>query len=95
MIVEVEHLPTGDRKTLLPDGIFIFAGFTPNTALFDKALFYDEWGFIKTDDDMRTAVPGVFAIGDIRSKKHRQITTAVADGTIAAIEITKESERLS
>jgi len=98
MIVEVEHLPTGGRKTLHPDGIFIFAGFSPSTAVLNGSLSYphlsyDSGGYIKADEDMRANIPAVCAMGDIRSKKHRQITTAVADGTIAAIEITKESER--
>ncbi|MEI7677422.1 MAG: FAD-dependent oxidoreductase, partial [Bacteroidales bacterium] len=50
----------------------------------------DQWGYLLTDDEMRTNLPDVYAIGDIVSKKYRQITTAVADGTIAAISISKE-----
>jgi thioredoxin reductase (NADPH) len=88
----VENLKTGERRTVDSDGIFIFAGMSPNTVLFGSALEYDPWGFIVTDEDMKTNVDGVFAVGDVRSKKYRQITTAVADGTIAAIAITKEIE---
>jgi thioredoxin reductase (NADPH) len=58
--------------------------------LFQDKLALDQWGYIKADEDMRTSVPGVFAVGDVISKKYRQITTAVADGTIAAIAIAKE-----
>jgi len=50
----------------------------------------NNWGYILTDEDMKTSIPDVYAIGDIISKKYRQITTAVADGTIAAITISKE-----
>jgi len=62
----------------------------PNIDLFRDKLELDSWGFIKTDEDMRTSVQGVYAVGDVISKKYRQITTAVADGTIAAMAIAKE-----
>jgi thioredoxin reductase (NADPH) len=62
----------------------------PNTDLFGDTLETDDWGYIKTNEDMKTSIDGIYAVGDIRSKKYRQITTAVADGTIAAISITKE-----
>ena len=62
----------------------------PNIDLFKDKLELDNWGFIKTDEDMRTSVQGVYAVGDVISKKYRQITTAVADGTIAAMAIAKE-----
>jgi thioredoxin reductase (NADPH) len=86
----VEILKTGERTVVESDGIFIFVGMSPNTQLFGKELEYDQWGYIKTDEDMKTSFGGVYAAGDVRSKKYRQITTAVADGTIAAIAITKE-----
>jgi thioredoxin reductase (NADPH) len=72
------------------DGVFIFIGFQSNIDLFRDKLELDKWGYIKTDEDMRTNVQGIYAIGDVISKKYRQITTAVADGTIAAISIAKE-----
>jgi thioredoxin reductase (NADPH) len=49
-------------------------------------------GYVQTDEDMHTGVPDVFVVGDLRSKKYRQITTAVADGIIAAMTIAKEVE---
>jgi thioredoxin reductase (NADPH) len=64
----------------------------PNIQLFRDKLELDQWGYIKTDDEMRTSIPGVYAVGDVISKKYRQITTAVADGTIAAMAIAKEIE---
>jgi thioredoxin reductase (NADPH) len=62
----------------------------PNIGLFRDKLELDKWGYIKTDEDMRTSIEGVYAVGDVISKKYRQITTAVADGTIAAMAISKE-----
>lgn len=90
MHVEIEHLPTRQRKQLITDGVFIFIGMKPNIELFGKKLELDKYGYIKTDEDMRTSLPDIFAVGDVISKKYRQITTAVADGTIAAIAVTKE-----
>ena len=90
IITEIEDLKTKERKKLTSDGVFVFIGFKANISLFKDKLELDQWGYIKTDQDMRTNVPGVFAVGDVISKKYRQITTAVADGTIAAIAIAKE-----
>ena len=90
MFVEIEDLNTKETKILKADGVFIFIGMKPNLGLFTEKLELDQWGYIKTDDEMRTTIPGVYAVGDVISKKYRQITTAVADGTIAAISIAKE-----
>jgi thioredoxin reductase (NADPH) len=90
MIVEVEDLKTKEKKTLTADGIFVFIGQKPNLEMFGNQLELDQWGYIKTDEDKRTNIDGVFAVGDVTSKKYRQITTAIADGTIAAIAITRE-----
>ena len=90
MEVEVEELRTGKRKVLKTDGIFIFVGLKPNLLMFSDKLDLDQWGYIKANEDMQTNIEGVYSVGDINSKKYRQITTAVADGTIAAIAITRE-----
>jgi thioredoxin reductase (NADPH) len=90
IITETEDTKTGLRQKLVSDGVFIFIGMKPNTALFRDKLELDNWGYIKTDEDRRTSIPGVYAVGDVISKKYRQITTAVADGTIAAMSIAKE-----
>lgn len=90
MEVEVENLKTNKIQTLSADGVFIFIGMKPNTAGLSKDLEFDQWGYIKTDEDMLTNLNGVYAVGDVKSKKYRQITTAVADGTIASIAIAKE-----
>jgi len=91
MITVVEDLKTNGLKELESDGVFVFIGFKSNVAVLGKNLpEMNNWGYILTDEDMKTSIPDVFAIGDIISKKYRQITTAVADGTIAAITISKE-----
>ena len=90
--VVVEELKTGKMKTLDCDGVFIFAGTQPNLELFNGDFNLDQWGYVETDEDMHSSIPDVFVVGDIRSKKYRQITTAVSDGTIAAMAIAKELE---
>jgi thioredoxin reductase (NADPH) len=90
IVTEVENVKTKERRKLISDGVFIFIGMKPNIGLFKDKLALDQWGYIKTDEDMRTSVPGIYAVGDVISKKYRQITTAVADGTIAAMAISKE-----
>ena len=90
IVTEIENVKTRVRQKLISDGVFIFIGMKPNIDLFRDKLELDKWGYIKTDEDMRTSVPGVYAVGDVISKKYRQITTAVADGTIAAMAISKE-----
>lgn len=66
-------------------GLFGFVGYLPSTELFRDQLPLEN-GYIRTDEDMRTAVPGVFAAGDIRVKSLRQVVTAAADGAIAAVQ---------
>jgi thioredoxin reductase (NADPH) len=90
LITEVEDLKTATRKKLVSDGVFVFIGMKPNIELFGDKLELDNWGYLKTDEDMRTSMHDIYAVGDVISKKYRQITTAVADGTIAAIAIAKE-----
>lgn len=90
IITEIENVRTKVKQKLLSDGVFIFIGMKPNIDLFRDKLELDNWGYIKTNEDMKTSVDGVFAVGDVISKKYRQITTAVADGTIAAMAIAKE-----
>lgn len=64
-------------------GIFVYAGILPNTELYTELVL--EGGYIPTNDKMETAIPGVYAAGDIRVKQVRQVATAVSDGAIAAI----------
>lgn len=90
----VEDTKTGERREVLADeedgffGVFVFIGQRPNTALFEGVLDMEK-GFIRTDDDMRTNIPGVYAAGDCRVKSLRQVVTAAADGAIAAWQAAK------
>jgi thioredoxin reductase (NADPH) len=92
MLVMVEELPTGRMERLETDGVFIFAGTRPNLELFGGLLELDQYGYVKTDRNMRTNIDHVYAVGDIRSKEFRQITTAVSDGTVAAMTVARELE---
>ncbi len=90
MVVKAEDLSTGQIKEITADGVFVFVGMKPNLDLIVEPLEKDEWGYIRVDEEMRTSIPGVYAAGDVVSKKVRQITTAVADGTIASLSMARE-----
>lgn len=91
MIVTYEDLKTKELCKIKSDGIFVFVGMQPNIGLFaDQGIALDKWGYISANEDMETNIDGVYAVGDVISKKYRQITTAVSDGTIAAIAISKK-----
>ncbi|WP_462318210.1 thioredoxin-disulfide reductase [Marinilabilia sp.] len=81
----VEHLPSGERKKLDVEGTFIFIGYLPNTEALNGLVELNERNEIVADRDMKTNIPGVFAAGDSINKRYRQITTATAEGTIAAL----------
>ncbi|MBN1611925.1 MAG: FAD-dependent oxidoreductase [Polyangiaceae bacterium] len=87
--VIVSHKRTGEVTEIPAAGAFIFIGYVPNTAMFRGQIALNDRGEILTDEAMKTNVPGVFAAGDSRVKRYRQITTAVADGTIAALSATE------
>jgi thioredoxin reductase (NADPH) len=80
---------TDEKSVLTATGVFIFIGFTPNTGIIDGHVDHDSMGYIVTDANMQTAIPGLFAAGDLRSQLTRQITTAAGDGTTAAIAVEK------
>lgn len=75
----------GETRMLDVDGIFVFIGFTPNVHLVAEHVDHDEGGYLLTDYRMETSLQGLFAAGDVRSQLIRQISTAVGDGTTAAI----------
>jgi thioredoxin reductase (NADPH) len=83
--IEVEELATKERKVLSTDGAFVFVGMVPRTDLLAPYVPLGPGGYVETTDAMETKVPGLYAAGDLRMKRFRQITTAVADGTIAAL----------
>lgn len=90
----VKNVRTGEETVIRASGedgmlgLFGFVGYLPNTALFEGQLDLEN-GYIPTDADMHTAVPGVFAAGDVRVKNLRQVVTACADGAIAAVQAEK------
>lgn len=83
--VTIEHLPSGKITKMKIDGVFIFAGYLPNTESLQNHIQLNERNEIVVDADMKTNVSGVFAAGDCIAKRYRQVTTAVAEGTIAAL----------
>lgn len=85
---ETEYLAHEDDGTF---GIFVFVGYIPQTDLF-KDILDMENGYLLTDANMKTNIPGVFAAGDVRAKSLRQVVTATADGAIAAVQAEKYIE---
>ena len=75
----------GTREPLAVSGLFVAFGRVPDTAPLSDLAARDEQGYVLTDDQMQTPTPGLFAAGDCRHKQIRQLTTAVSDGTVAAI----------
>lgn len=84
----------GKQQRLNVTGVFIFIGFIPNTDLFCGHVEHDQYGYVITDTNMATSVKGIYAAGDIRSQVTHQITTAVGDGTTAAISAERYIEGL-
>lgn len=85
----IENTKTGEKKELKSDdnspiGVFIFIGYIPQTEIFEGKIEMNH-GYILTDEDMKTNIEGVFAVGDTREKKVRQMVTAAGDGCIAAV----------
>ena len=75
---------TDEETDLAVDGLFISIGRSPETALFAGQIELDDGGYIVADESTRTNLPGVFAVGDVRTKAVRQVITAAADGAVAA-----------
>lgn len=92
----VKDTKTGETRDVYADeddgmfGVFVFIGYKPVSQVFEgTGLELNERGYIPTDDQMRTNIPGVYAVGDIRVKELRQVVTAAADGAIAAWQAAK------
>ena len=81
--VVLKDTKTGEKRTLSCDGVFVSIGRDPATELVKGKLPLDEAGYIQADETTRTPIPGVFAVGDVRTKALRQVVTAVADGAVA------------
>jgi len=85
--VKVQHQSTNEITEMKIDGVFIFIGYVPNTESLEGLIELNQWKEIVVDKDLKTNIAGVFAAGDSIQKKYRQVTTAVADGTIAALSV--------
>ena len=90
--IEIIHIDTQKKEILgskdqLPIGLFIFAGYVPETQVFKETLKLDQNGYIITNDTLQTNIKGVFVAGDLRVKSLRQIVTATSDGAIAAYQV--------
>jgi len=81
----LKNVKTGETSTLAVGAIFVFIGFYPNTKILPEAIKKNENGYIITDANMATTIPGIYACGDVREQLVRQITNAVGDGTTAAM----------
>jgi len=82
--VKIRNNKNDEVSRLDINGLFIAIGYIPNNELVKGKIELNEWGYIKTDDKMRTNIPGVFAAGDVREKNLRQVVTAASDGAAAA-----------
>jgi thioredoxin reductase (NADPH) len=87
--VKIKNLKTGSETDMKIDGVFIFIGYVPNTESIKGIVDLNKYGEIIVDGNMHTSLEGVFAAGDSIAKRYRQVTTAVADGTIAALSATE------
>ena len=83
--VDIKNLKTGVVSNFKTDGTFIFIGYLPNTEFLKEKIELNKWGEIVVKSDMSTSLEGVYAAGDSTAKRFRQVTTAVGDGTIAAL----------
>jgi thioredoxin reductase (NADPH) len=81
---KIQNVLTKNETNVQIDGAFIFAGLLPNTNFLNDFIKLDESGYILTNDEMATSVPGIFACGDVRKKLLRQVVTAAGDGAVAA-----------
>ncbi len=87
--VKILNNQTNKEKIIKIDGIFPYIGIEPNIELFLHQVNFDKFGFIITDNTMKTNLEGVYAIGDVRNTPLRQVITAVSDGAVAGVEVSK------
>ncbi len=90
----LQDVNTGAQRETRVDGVFVLTGTDPNTQFLKRSVVLDPAGYVITDEDMQTNVPGVYAAGDCRRKSLRQMVTAAADGAIAAVSAERYIEAL-
>jgi thioredoxin reductase (NADPH) len=93
--LKLRNVRTSVTRDLAATGIFVFIGFRPNTGIIADPVALDGMGYLLTDANMQTSIPGLFAAGDVRAQLTRQVTTAVGDATTAAIAAEKYLKALA
>ena len=89
----VKDIKTGVTEELKPGAVFIFIGLDPNTGFLKDVVDLDKWGFIETSATLETSIPGIFAAGDARGGSTKQVSSAVGEGTTAALMIRQYLEK--
>ncbi|MHC5226646.1 thioredoxin-disulfide reductase [Enterococcus sp. LJL99] len=92
---QLRNVKTNEISEIEADGVFIYVGLDPLTEPFKSSGITNDEGWIITDQEMKTSIPGIYAIGDVREKTLRQITTAVGEGGIAGQEVYKYIEDMT
>lgn len=87
--VDIENIKSGEKKKIETDGIFVYIGMQPKTNFLNNNVKLNDQGYILVNEELRTNIEGVYAAGDVREKKVRQIATAVGDGALAAMMVEK------
>jgi len=90
--VTIQNLKTKEKVIIPAQGVFFYVGLVPKTEFLKGKIDLDKDGYIISDENTKTSIPGVFAAGDVRQKSLRQIATAVGDGAIAAVMVEKYLE---
>lgn len=85
--IVVQDTESGEEETIHPAGAFIFIGMIPNTQFLGDKIELDDWGFVVTEGNLQTTIPGVFACGDVRAGSTKQVASAVGEGATAALMI--------
>ena len=93
--IAVRHVGSGKTRVIPVEGLFIYVGMQPLSGFLPAALDMDAQGFVRTDAEMRTNLPGLFAAGDVRAKLCRQVSSAVGDGATAATAALSYLERMN
>ncbi len=83
--VSLKNIKTDQKRDLPTNGVFIFAGFSPNNQLVPTGVKVNRGGYVITDEKCETSIPGIFTVGNLRQKYANQIVIAAADGCIAAL----------
>lgn len=93
--IVLENKGTHDRSEVKVDGVFFFIGTTPNTVFCEGTIELDDREYIITDERLQTSVPGIFAAGDCRANRLKQVIVAAGEGALAAVEAEKYIENIS